>query len=744
MLHINRVWLPALASALLLAGCGNSSGVGGATPTPNNPAAPAAPVVSKFDYANGCFTVKTGGKYVVQDATGFIASAATAATAERFHMKPTALSKYLFHTQNERLLTGSGAAVTAVAEAVDGSDWTFDGDNGRTTATALGSPLSTAADGRLVLGGTPALLTFEPATGCTEYPEMPTGIAAKSYIGPPAGQPVIGFAEVHAHMSMGGDMSDGTGTRGPSAGGVMYGQAIHRFGVPHAMDDCETMHGPNGSLSPENIILDTDPTQTHDTQGWPTFVDWPARDSQLHAQMYYRFVERAYKAGLRVMVSLGTNIEALCDIAKMSVGDRNADCTDMGVGVKQVEYLFDIQSYVDAQEGGPGKGWFRIVKTPAEARAVIAQGKLAVVPGLEFSNLFRCNVNYTPADAALDPNEAGTSACTREDIDRQIDEIWAMGIRAVFPFHDVDSALGGAGIFSSTLNLVNFYGTQGFWRTYPCEDGGEGPNFFFDAGTVMPDAPLTGNGDPISNILIGNAQGLLPIYGAGRQCNARTVTPLGQYAINKIMNKGFTIDIDHAEIRSKQIMLDEAAKTTPNYPMISGHGGHGGISNAQAAQILRQGGIIYPSSQNGQSYKAFLEKLKPIWAASGTSRPLAIGYGADATGLANLATARGMGSRPIEYPFTLFQGEGWGPQFAAAGIAPLKVEQLSIPGGQSWNMDEVGMAHYGMVADIVEEIRIEGGEEATTAFYRSAETYLQLWEQTLAASADAQKLPTPP
>lgn len=729
-------FVAALALAVSLAGCGESAPGGSAVVTPPGGGGN-APAVSKFDLANRCFVLKANNAYVGRDGTSFVANAATAEAAERFYMKPAGLGRYLFHTSDSLLMTGSGSAVTAVATPADGSDITLDGSNPNYSATSVGQKVGLDGTGRLVLSATAAALAFEPASSCTPYPEMPVGIDAPTFKSNPVGQPVIGFAEVHAHMSMGSDMSDGTGTRGPAAGGVMYGQAIHRFGVPHAMEDCAAMHGPDGSTSAENIILDNDPTQTHDTQGWPTFVDWPARDSQLHAQMYYRFVERAYKAGMRVMVSLGTNIEALCDIAKMTLGDRNADCTDMGVGVKQVEYLFDIQNYVDAQEGGPGKGWFRIVKNPSEARAAIAQGQLAVVPGLEFSNLFRCNVNYLP-----DGSE--TSGCTREEIDQQIDEIWDLGIRAVFPYHDVDSSLGGTGIFSSVLNLVGFYGTQGFWKTYPCDDGGEGPNFFYTAGAVMESAPLTGNGDPISEALIAAAAGRLPIYGGGRQCNARTVTDLGYYALNKIMKKGFTIDIDHAEIRSKQIMLDEAAKTAPNYPMISGHGGHGGINNAQAAQILRQGGIIYPSSQNGKSYKAFLEKIKPIWAASGTTRPLAVGYGADATGLANLATARGAGSQPITYPFTLFQGDGWGPQFAAAGIAPLKVDQLSIPGGQSWNMDEVGMAHYGMVADIVEEIRIEGGEEATTAFYRSAETYLQLWEQTLAASADAQKLPTPP
>jgi hypothetical protein len=169
--------------------------------------------------------------------------------------------------------------------------------------------------------------------------------------------------------------------------------------------------------------------------------------------------------------------------------------------------------------------------------------------------------------------------------------------------------------------------------------------------------------------------------------------------------------------------------------MLSAHGGHGGISKAQARQMLEQGGLIYPSGQNGEGFKNFLEKIKAIWPAG---RTLAMGYGADANGLANQFTVRSAGFTPVQYPFTLFQGEGWGPQFKAAGIEPLEVEMLTIPeSGKFWNADEVGAAHYGMIADMVEQVRIEGGEEATSALYNSAEAFLLMWEQTQAAAANA-------
>ena len=76
----------------------------------------------------------------------------------------------------------------------------------------------------------------------------------------------------------------------------------------------------------------------------------------------------------------------------------------------------------------------------------------------------------------------------------------------------------------------------------------------------------------------------------------------------------------------------------------------------------------------------------------------------------------------------MFQGPDWGTQFN--GFEPVTVDLLTIEeSGKYWHIDEVGMAHYGLVADGVEEIRLEGGAEALNALYNSAEAYIQMWER---------------
>ena len=47
----------------------------------------------------------------------------------------------------------------------------------------------------------------------------------------------------------------------------------------------------------------------------------------------------------------------------------------------QAQRLRELEEYVDAQAGGPGKGFFHIVTTPQEARETIAAGRMAVVLG---------------------------------------------------------------------------------------------------------------------------------------------------------------------------------------------------------------------------------------------------------------------------------------------------------------------------------------------------------------------------
>ena len=333
----------AVLALATLGGCGSSDPVSGGSSTPQANAAPK----TRYDLANHCYVLKSAANgYVKRDGAGYSATAASPAEAEPFYMKPTALGRYLFHAHDSVVLSTDGSGVGSLEQPEDGSDWTVDTTGpGRyvVTSGSAGQALATDGAGKLVMATAPSTFSFVPATGCTAYPELSTDSVGETYKGSGVNKPVVGFAEVHTHMAMGHEMSDGTGNVGPSAGGVLYGQMYHRFGVPHALENCQAYHGVNGLQDPEALILDMTPLTMHDTQGWPSFVDWPGNVSQLHQAMYYKWVERAYKAGLRVMVSEGTNIAALCEVARIYASTINPqaltyDCNDMSLGINQVKY----------------------------------------------------------------------------------------------------------------------------------------------------------------------------------------------------------------------------------------------------------------------------------------------------------------------------------------------------------------------------------------------------------------------
>ena len=168
--------------------------------------------------------------------------------------------------------------------------------------TAWGWP---RAAGALVLrdyGG--ARLRIVPATGCTAFPEAELGATGTSAT-PRKGAPVVGFADAHLHLIA--DLRAG--------GRVIHGRAFDRFGIARALGGDALDHGPDGSLDVTgNLLRDGVPFGTHDTQGWPAFAGWPVHDTNTHQQTYWVWLQRAWKAGLRLAVAQTVEDDELCRI----------------------------------------------------------------------------------------------------------------------------------------------------------------------------------------------------------------------------------------------------------------------------------------------------------------------------------------------------------------------------------------------------------------------------------------------
>ena len=190
-----------------------------------------------------------------------------------------------------------------------------------------------------------------------------------------------------------------------AGGRVIDGKAFDRFGITRALGRDARNHGPDGSVDVTGNLLRTGlPFGTHDTHGWPTFAGWPVNDTNTHQQIYYRWLERVWMAGERVVVAQAVEDEPICRIEP----ERSHSCDEMDTIALEIRRLSALQRYVDAQSGGPGEGWLRIVEARSQRRRVVEQGKLAVVIGVESSDALGCS---EPAD------------CTRADVDRGLDRV---------------------------------------------------------------------------------------------------------------------------------------------------------------------------------------------------------------------------------------------------------------------------------------------------------------------------------
>ena len=183
--------------------------------------------------------------------------------------------------------------------------------------------------------------------------------------------------------------STGTPTGWPSSSSAAGCTAAGRGTSTARRTHCGTAPTTRSPRATARSSRRSSPAQpSHDPVGWPTFKDWPAPDSLTHEGTYYRWLERAWRGGQRLFVNLLVENNKLCQVYPLK---RNS-CDDMDSIRLQAKDMYQIQDYIDAQAGGPGKGFYRIVTDPFEARRVINAGKLAVVMGIETSVPFGCTI----------------------------------------------------------------------------------------------------------------------------------------------------------------------------------------------------------------------------------------------------------------------------------------------------------------------------------------------------------------
>ena len=146
---------------------------------------------------------------------------------------------------------------------------------------------------------------------------------------------------------------------------------------------------------------------------------WPSRKNQNHQQAHLDWIKRSYKAGLRVVVSHAVNNIFACELA----GGSAEECDDMLTVEDQLGPFKKDEEKVANEDDG----WFKLVYYPSkEARKVIAEGKLAVVMGVEVDTLFDCKMKM----------------CEPREVRTQLKKYKELGLRHVFPLHLFNNGFG--------------------------------------------------------------------------------------------------------------------------------------------------------------------------------------------------------------------------------------------------------------------------------------------------------------
>jgi microsomal dipeptidase-like Zn-dependent dipeptidase len=645
-----------------------------------------------YGLVHGCYGLRSvdAQKFVAKQASGgYALTADTVGGAEPFRMQATALGRYMLYGKaGDFLAAGSGDAVEVVGGPGAHADWKVAPGGGafRLTLNGTNRALATDQNGRLVTtigSGTP--FTFEKAEGCATFPEAELNVTGEPSKGVSPFSQVRGTVDAHMHM-MAFEFLGGK---------AHCGRPWSPYGITEALRDCpdhEPAQGAGAVL--ENAVSTRDEPLTHHSSGWPEFQGWPSWGSLTHEQSYYKWVERAYRAGLRVYVNLLVENKVLCQLYPL----KQNDCDEMASLRLQARRIRELEDYVDAQEGGPGKGWFRIVETPAEARRVVNDGKLAVVLGMELSEPFGCQVY---ADRPL---------CDQDDIRRGLDEVHKLGVRQMELINKFDNALAGVAGDNGTTGLIvntgNKLETGSFWAMETCTGPPEESDREQPTGL-----PVEHNHDDLTAaVLTTFAQsGVAPVYGPGPHCNRRGLTALGRFAVEQAMARGIMIDPDHLSVKArKELMPIVEAK---NYPGVMSS--HSWSTVDTYPRIYKLGGIVTPYAGSSQSFVNAWKQLKPMrdprwfWG---------LGYGADMNGLGKQGRPRGADAKnPVTYPFK--------------ALDPNVTVHQNRTGSRTWDINRDGVAHYGLYADWIEDLRKLAGDAIVEDLARGAEAYLQMWER---------------
>lgn len=665
--------------------------------------------------AQGCYSIQSpqSGKFVkrytsggtINDGESYGFKSDNLQDAGRFYFKPSGFDHYMMTDEDGRYLAARlPFAITAGTYAGKFAEWKTsaitqsDGSyryQFRVTGLDRTVRHNYSSDSLYFVDATnPYNYTSEtdfnlvPQTDCKPFPEIETNVTGNTdVLKGDANAPIRGFVDPHTHITSYEFMG----------GRFMHGKPFHRFGVEKALSDSSNIHGSWGALDIiGNLMAYDDVNYRYDTRGWPEFPHWPNYKQMSHMGYYYKWMERAYLGGQRMIVTNIVENEVLCNLQSTvnpAAWPGHNSCNTMDSIRLQVQRLNEMQTYIDAQSGGIGKGFFRIVTSPEQAREVIADGKLAVLMGIEASETFNCGLK---------------DVCDRYDVEEQLQEVYDLGIRVIYPTHKFDNQFGGSRVEDSLINAGQVLSTGYAFDTSECDEFTHGPE-------MTSGFPLLGGIPVIGDIANTIAN---PQYEPGvENCNQLGLSELGVYLVNRMIDKKMLIELDHMSEKTASSVMD-IVEAREYSGVISSHSwmtsGKNGELHNNLKRAVQVGGFVTPynwnSTQIAKTISKYLDEVEK------TPYVHAVSFATDMSGLGNQPGPRSDAqTNPMKYPFT-----------SEFGL----VFDRQQSGNRTYDYNNDGMAHYGMVADHLQDLREQASPRIYESIMNSAEGYLQMWERS--------------
>jgi hypothetical protein len=433
--------------------------------------------------------------------------------------------------------------------------------------------------------------------------------------------------------------------------------------------------------------------------GYPNFNTWPTWDDLVDQRMYWSWVKRAWQGGQRVMVALAVNSKLIADV---SSGPGDGPDDDKGSA--------DVQIQAIKQFTLNHSDFMQLALSSNDLWNAVANNKMAVVIGVEIDNIGdlvgpqpTCS-DSNASCTCVPPNKPDPATCANASnnppacpLIREIDHLYCEGVRYIFPIHLVDNPIGSTAMYTPMFNVANVY-EEGAPNAMKCACGVDyqytAPGWILNAASVrlgpnMPSIPPTQTCQQTSMKCPG-------VPGPGIiNGSSSPLTRAGQDAISYMMSKHMLIDVDHMSDAAARATIALANAHSPyKYPLNSGH-------NGVRATVSQPGVTISERALAADNYAAIgtLHGMAGIGSAKATADQWANLYYRTVFQAMPPGAVGGFGTDFNGLEFAMPPRSGASVKYGGAFLT------MSADGTQTWNYNGVGVAHYGLLPDFLQDVQ---------------------------------------